>query len=61
MYYQLRIKYMNINELKAKAYDCMVQVEYWTIELKKANQSIGEYFTREEASKKAEEALIENK
>lgn len=50
---------MNINELKAKAYDCMVQVEYWTIELKKANQAIAEYFAKEKEAKKVEEALDE--
>lgn len=50
---------MNINELKAYAYDCLAQIEHWTIESKKANQAIAEYFAKEKENKKAEEALIE--
>lgn len=50
---------MNINELKAKAYDCIAQIEYWTIESKKANQAIAEYFAKEETNKKALEAVEE--
>lgn len=54
---------MNINELKAYAYDCLAQLEHWTIESKKANQAIAEYFEKEKAkeieSKKVTEALEE--
>jgi len=50
---------MNINELKAKAYDCLAQIEYWKLESQKANQAIAEYFAKEEANKKVAEALSE--
>jgi hypothetical protein len=50
---------MNINELKAHAYDCIAQIEYWTMESKKANQAIAEYFKKEEEAKNVAEAVEE--
>lgn len=46
---------MNINELKAKAYDCMAQIEYWNMELQKTNEAILEYVNEVPESVKVDE------
>lgn len=51
---------MNINELKARAYDCIANVEFWTLELKKANNAIAEYKPTESEIIKVEEVIEES-
>lgn len=46
---------MTLNELKAKAYDCLAQIEYWNSEMQKINKAIAEYKVNEPEDIKVEE------
>ena len=41
----------NLEQLKAEAYDCLVQVEAWQKKLKEANQAIADYKEPEKDAK----------
>ena len=43
---------MELKELKARAYDMLVQLEYLQVELRKANQAIAEYKEPESSDEK---------
>lgn len=37
-----------IEELKAYAYDCIANIEYWQAKSREANQAIAEYIAKEQ-------------
>ena len=39
---------MDLKEAKARAYDCMTQIEFWRQELAKANQLVNKIFAEQE-------------
>ena len=43
---------MDLKEAKARAYDCMVQIEFWKGELAKANQLVNKIFAEQAEVKK---------
>lgn len=42
---------MNIEQLKSKAYDCLVQIEMWQKQLKEVNEQIGQFKPEVSSSK----------
>ena len=47
---------MDLKEAKARAYDCMAQIEYWRQELVKANQLVSKLASQESVEANQEEA-----
>ena len=58
---------MDLKEAKARAYDCMTQIEFWRQELIKANQLVSQLASQElvkanqKETKKLDKKIDENK
>lgn len=50
---------MTKEQLKAKAYDCIVNIEYWQNELKKTNESISKMPTQPEQVEDVNEEVVD--
>ena len=48
---------MDLKEAKARAYDCMTQIEFWRQELAKANQLVNKIFAEQAEVKQTAEKL----